>query len=68
MMAQHITNLIRKIIPTNNQLTIEDVYPCLAGQAQRNTERMNAIKAEMGTKWILHPSHKAKKLKNRRPV
>ena len=29
---------------------------------------MNAIKAEMGTKWILHPSHTKKRLKKARPV
>ena len=68
MMTTHLTNLIRKFIPQNNQLSIEDVYPCLAGQAQRNTERMNQIKAEMGTKWILHPSHTKKRLKKARPV
>ena len=62
------TDIIRRFIPTPQQLSIVDVYPCLAGQAERNKERMDAIKAEMGTKWILHPSHKAKKLKNRRPV
>ena len=67
MMANHITNLIRKLVP-QPPTSIEDIYPCLVGQRERNLERMNAIKAEMGTKWILHPSHKAKKLKNRRPV
>ena len=61
MMTNHITNLIRKLVP-QPPTSIEDIYPCLVGQ------RMNAIKAEMGTKWIMHPLNKTKKLKNRRPV
>ena len=67
MMTNHLTNLVRKLIP-QQPTSIEDLYPCLVGQAQRNKERMDAIKAEMGTKWILHPSHTKKRLKNKRPV
>ena len=35
---------------------------------QRNEERMEAIKREMGEKWILHPSHKKSRLDEPRPV
>lgn len=38
------------------------------GMAQRNQERIEAIKREMGEKWILHPSHKKSKLDEPRPV
>ena len=69
MFSTIINNIIRKATPDNLQpLSIEDVYPCLIGQRERNIERMNAIKAEMGTKWILHPSHAKRKLKTKRPV
>ena len=69
MFSTIISNITRKLTPTHLQpLTIEDVYPCLRGQAERNHERMEAIKAAMGEKYILHPSHMAKKLKRKRPV
>ena len=35
---------------------------------QRNEERMETIKREMGEKWILHPSHKKSRLDEPRPV
>ena len=35
---------------------------------QRNEERMEAIKREMGERWILHPSHKKSRLDEPRPV
>ena len=62
------TDIIRRFIPAPQQLSIVDVYPCLAGQAERNRERMDAIKAEMGAKYILHPSHTKSKLDEPRPV
>lgn len=34
----------------------------------RNEARMTKIKAEMGTKYILHPSHMKSKLNEPRPV
>lgn len=67
MMTNHITNLIRKLVP-QPPTCIEDIYPCLIGQRERNEERMNQIKADMGEKWILHPSHMKRKLKKARPV
>jgi len=68
MMTTHLTNLIRKFIPQQTQLNIEDVYPCLIGQRERNEARMAQIKADMGEKYILHPSHMKRRLKKARPV
>lgn len=69
MLGTIINNIARKLTPKEYKpLSIEDVYPCLKGQAERNTERMNRIKEEMGERYILHPKHKAKRLKNKRPV
>ena len=48
------------------------VEPCvptiMEGMAERNAKRMEAIKQEMGEKWILHPSHKKSRLNEPRPV
>ena len=68
MMTTHLTNLIRKLIPQEPTMTIEDVYPCLIGQRERNEARMAQIKADMGEKYILHPSHMKRRLKKARPV
>ena len=38
------------------------------GMAERNRERMEAIKAEMGEKYILHKSHMKSRLETARPV
>lgn len=35
---------------------------------KRNEERIEAIKKEMGEKWVLHPSHRKTKLEEPRPV
>lgn len=51
-----------------NHANPSDMFPCLVGQAERNAERIEAIKREMGEKWILHPSHQAHKLNTPRPV
>ena len=40
----------------------------MVGMRERNEARMNQIKAEMGTKYILHPVHKKSKLDAPRPV
>lgn len=52
---------------TNNEL-LAKVEAESAARRQRNTERMEKIKAEMGTKYILHPSHTKTKLEAPRPV
>ena len=38
------------------------------GMRERNEQRIARIKAEMGEKYILHPSHKCGKLDTPRPV
>lgn len=69
MLSTIISNITRKLTPTQLQpLSIEDIYPCLIGQRERNQARMEAIKHEMGELYILHSSHMAKKLKRKRPV
>ena len=40
----------------------------MAGMRERNEARIAQIKAEMGDKYILHPSHKCHKLDTPRPV
>ena len=40
----------------------------MAGLRERNEARIARIKAEMGEKYILHPSHKCGKLDTPRPV
>lgn len=41
---------------------------CMEGMAERNAARIEKIKEEMGTKWILHPSHTKSRLDEPRPV
>ena len=38
------------------------------GMRQRNEQRIEAIKREMGEKYILHPSHTKSRLDTPRPV
>lgn len=40
----------------------------MEGMAERNAARIAKIKEEMGTKYILHPSHTKTKLDEPRPV
>ena len=40
----------------------------MEGMAERNVARMEAIKKEMGEKYILHPSHMKSRLDEPRPV
>ena len=40
----------------------------MEGMAERNAARIAQIKAEMGTKYILHPSHMKSRLDEPRPV
>lgn len=40
----------------------------MEGMAERNIARIEAIKKEMGDKYILHPSHMKSKLDEPRPV
>ena len=40
----------------------------MEGMAERNAARIEAIKKEMGEKYILHPSHMKSRLDEPRPV
>ena len=40
----------------------------MEGMAERNAKRIEAIKKEMGEKYILHPSHTKHRLNEPRPV
>lgn len=40
----------------------------MEGMAERNAERLAKIKEEMGTLYIMHPSHKKGRLDEPRPV
>ena len=40
----------------------------MEGMSQRNEERIEQIKREMGAKYILHPVHTKSKLNEPRPV
>lgn len=67
MMTPILQSLMRKLTPTQLQPTpIEEIYPCLVGQRERNEKRMAKIKADMGELYILHPKHKVKRLKKAR--
>lgn len=65
MKLQDIVMLFRR-----NQVVAPDaaMLAMQAGMAERNAKRMQAIKEEMGEKWILHPSHKKNRLDEPRPV
>ena len=45
-----------------------EVLAPMAGMRERNEARIAKIKEEMGTKWIMHPSHKKSRLEDPRPV
>lgn len=64
--------MIRKLIELFKQEVNAEFYQKLESEskarAQRNVERMEAIKQEMGEKWIMHPDHMKGKLDEPRPV
>ena len=64
--------MITKLIEMFKQNTTDDLMNKLeaesAARRARNEERMAKIKEEMGTKWILHPSHIKSRLDEPRPV
>ena len=60
-------DIIRKLVKTPTQTTPQ-ILMGMEGMAERNAARIAQIKAEMGTKWILHPSHMKSKLDEPRPV
>ena len=57
-------DLIRKFVKQPESTMSFD----LDGMRQRNEQRIAKIKAEMGEKYILHPSHNKTRLDTPRPV
>mgnify|MGYP006286790059 CR=1 FL=1 len=64
--------MIKKLIEMFKQQTNSDLMDKLEAEsrarAKRNAERIEKIKAEMGEKYIMHPSHTKGKLNEPRPV
>ena len=60
-------DIIRKLIKTPEQAAPQ-ILMGMDGMAERNAARIAKIKAEMGTKYILHPSHMKSRLDEPRPV
>ena len=60
-------DIIRKLVKAPAESTPQ-ILMGMEGMAERNAARIAQIKAEMGTKYILHPSHMKSKLDMPRPV
>jgi hypothetical protein len=64
--------MIKKLIELFKQQANSDLMDKLEAEsrarAKRNAERIEKIKAEMGEKYIMHPSHTKGKLDEPRPV
>ena len=60
-------DIIRKLVKKPAESTPQ-ILMSMEGMAERNAARIAQIKEEMGTKWILHPSHIKSKLDMPRPV
>ena len=63
-----IKQLIERFKNNVNQELHDKLEAESAARRKRNEERMEKIKAEMGERWILHPSHTKTKLDEPRPV
>lgn len=63
-----IKQLLKKLLQEQQEQVVVELLKNMEGMAERNAKRMAAIKEEMGTKYILHPSHKRSKLEEPRPV
>ena len=61
---------IRQIIDSfkKQQAVTPQMLLQMDGMAERNAARIEAIKQEMGEKYILHPSHMKSRLNEPRPV
>ena len=61
---------IRQIIDSfkKQQAVTPQMLLQMDGMAERNAARIEAIKQEMGDKYILHPSHMKSRLNEPRPV
>ena len=63
-----IKQLLKKLLQEQQEQAVVELLKNMEGMAERNAKRMAAIKEEMGTKYILHPSHTRGKLDEPRPV
>ncbi len=63
-----IKQIIAKFKQEVNQDLLAKVEAESAARRKRNEERIEQIKAEMGEKYILHPSHTKTRLDEPRPV
>lgn len=65
-----LTDTIRKIVERfqKQSSVTPQMLMQMEGMAERNKKRMDNIKAEMGVKYILHPSHMKSRLDEPRPV
>lgn len=60
-------DIIRKLVK-QPEVTPAKILLDMEGMQQRNEARIAKIKEEMGTKYILHPSHMKSRLDEPRPV
>ena len=67
-MLTQIKRIIDNFKNQTNQDLLAKVEAESAARRKRNEERMEKIKAEMGEKYILHPSHTRSRLDEPRPV
>ena len=63
MNIRQIIDSFKKQVTPTPQMLLQ-----MEGMAERNAARIEAIKKEMGEKYILHPSHMKSKLDEPRPV
>ena len=59
-------DIIRKLVKQPE--TTPAILQAMEGMRERNEARIAQIKADMGTKYILHPSHTKSRLDTPRPV
>ena len=64
----NVRQLIERFKNNTNQELHERLEIESIARRRRNEQRMEAIKEEMGEKYILHPSHMKTKLEEPRPV
>lgn len=63
-----IKNLMKKLLGEIDLEFYQKVEKESKERRQRNEQRMQKIKEDMGEKWIMHPSHMKSKLNEPRPV
>ena len=63
-----IKDVIVKIKKRRTAILPPEILLGMEGMAERNAERIAKIKEDMGTLYIMHPSHKKGRLDEPRPV